>query len=101
MSLNERFDEEFPITHYWCDDSWFSCPKTEEGSCNDAKGDECDCNAEEKHSKLLAFIRQQIIKHLEDVVPGEEKALYDVGEGKWDDCRQEVLNKIEEIKKDL
>lgn len=29
--------------HYTCEDSWYSCPLSEDGCANDLAGDECNC----------------------------------------------------------
>jgi hypothetical protein len=42
--------------HDYCEDSWYSCPKAEDGSCNDSKGDECDCGADKYNAKLDEMI---------------------------------------------
>lgn len=47
--------------HYCCEDCWYSCPKTEDGCCDDRKGDECDCGADEKNEIL-----DNIIAYLTD-----------------------------------
>ena len=39
-------------SHYYCDDSWYSCPKHPEGCANDAQGDECNCGAD-AHNVVL------------------------------------------------
>lgn len=44
--------------HYYCEDSWYSCPKAADGCCNDAKGDECDCGAEKQHAKIDAIVEE-------------------------------------------
>ena len=38
--------------HYYCDDCWYSCPKAMDGCCNDAKGDECTCGADENNKRV-------------------------------------------------
>ncbi len=38
--------------HTYCDDCWYSCPKAEDGCCNDQAGDECNCGAD-KHNAIL------------------------------------------------
>lgn len=43
-------------THYYCDDSWYSCPKHEEGCSNDDEGEECNCGADEVNAELEAVI---------------------------------------------
>ena len=32
--------------HYYCEDSWYSCPKAEDGCADDRRGPECDCGAD-------------------------------------------------------
>lgn len=36
--------------HYECDDCYYSCPKCEEGCCNEFVGDECTCGADEQNA---------------------------------------------------
>jgi len=38
--------------HDYCEDSWYSCPKAEDGCGNDAEGDECNCGAEQWNARL-------------------------------------------------
>ena len=43
--------------HYSCEDSWYSCPKSEDGCAQDNDG-ECICGAEDHNAKvLLVFAR--------------------------------------------
>ena len=42
--------------HYYCDDCWYSCPKAKDGTCNDGKGDECDCGADAFNATIDAFL---------------------------------------------
>jgi len=44
-------------THHYCEDTWYSCPKHEDGCANDSEGDECNCGAD----KVNAGIDQAII----------------------------------------
>ena len=43
-------------THHYCEDTWYSCPKHEEGCANEAEGDECNCGAEEVNAVIDAAI---------------------------------------------
>ena len=43
--------------HTYCEDSWFSCPKSDGGCANDDKGDECDCGADAWNAKLDSAIK--------------------------------------------
>ena len=38
--------------HYTCEDSWYNCPQSEDGSANDNAGEECDCGADEHNAKV-------------------------------------------------
>jgi len=60
----KEFDEKFPISHYYCEDCWYSCPKSKDGCCDNSQGDECNCNAEIEQEKLKAFIDSLIDKLL-------------------------------------
>ena len=44
-------------THYECEDPWYSCPKSREGTINDCKGDECDCGTEKHNEKVEEICR--------------------------------------------
>jgi hypothetical protein len=45
--------EKLRIAHYSCEDSWHSCPKSEDGCCNDMwSKDECNCGAD-KHNAII------------------------------------------------
>ena len=62
----KEFDEMFPISHYYCEDSWYSCPKAQDGCANNDEGDECNCGAEIKQNKYKAFIDSLITKAYEE-----------------------------------
>lgn len=50
-------------THYYCEDTWYSCPKHEEGCANDSEGDECNCGADKANAEIeaaIASLRQAI-----------------------------------------
>ena len=38
--------------HLYCEDTWYSCPKHEDGCANDAEGDECNCGADDINAEL-------------------------------------------------
>ena len=44
------------LQHYACEDCWYSCPKSPEGCCNDAEGDECTCGADKHNAAIDAAI---------------------------------------------
>lgn len=49
--------------HYYCDDSWYSCPKALGGCWNDAYGDECNCGAD-KHNVEVDTVSEKLIESL-------------------------------------
>ena len=38
--------------HYYCEDTWYSCPRHEEGCANDAAGDKCNCGADQANIEI-------------------------------------------------
>ena len=62
MKLLEEL-EKLRRQHYYCEDCWFSCPKAEDGCCDESVGEECNCDAERKNAIL-----DGIIEHLKKVV---------------------------------
>lgn len=52
--------------HYTCEDSWYSCPLSEDGCANDAAGDECNCWAQSNKEMEALFNQLEAkIKELE------------------------------------
>jgi hypothetical protein len=43
-------------SHHYCEDTWYSCPKHEEGCANEAEGNECNCGADEANAQIDAAI---------------------------------------------
>jgi hypothetical protein len=43
------------VKHYYCEDSWYSCPLAEDGSSRPNDGI-CDCGAEEHNAKVDSII---------------------------------------------
>ena len=41
--------------HYYCEDTWYSCPKHEEGCANDAEGKDCNCGADKWNALIEAI----------------------------------------------
>jgi hypothetical protein len=48
--------EENRQSHYYCEDTWYSCPKHEEGCANDSEIDDCTCGADFNNGNLDAVI---------------------------------------------
>ncbi len=44
------------LGHYTCEDCWYSCPKSEGGSCDDRESDQCNCGADTHNAILDAII---------------------------------------------
>lgn len=42
-------------THYTCEDTWYSCPKSEDGCADDFKTG-CTCGADENNAEVQAII---------------------------------------------
>jgi len=49
--------------HYSCEDSWYSCPKSDDGCANDWTGEDCNCGAD-NHNAKVASITESIRKLL-------------------------------------
>ena len=48
-------------SHTYCEDSWYSCPKAEDGSCNENyEEDECNCGADSHNTKIDNMIDELI-----------------------------------------
>jgi hypothetical protein len=49
--------------HYYCEDTWYSCPKHEDGCANESAGNDCDCGADETNQIIdfaIASLRQAL-----------------------------------------
>ena len=44
-------------THYYCEDTWYSCPKHEDGCANEYAGEECNCGADETNKEFYNAIQ--------------------------------------------
>lgn len=44
------------LDHHIGPDCWYSCPKSEEGCCDEDKDDECNCGADEHNERLFRLI---------------------------------------------
>jgi hypothetical protein len=43
-------------SHYYCEDSWYSCPLAEYGCADDSyPKDECNCGADERNAEVDAI----------------------------------------------
>ena len=39
-------------THHYCEDTWYSCPKHEDGCANESEGNECNCGADKANAEI-------------------------------------------------
>lgn len=53
--------------HYMCEDCWYSCPKSKEGCCNEAAGDDCTCGLDARIEKVTTLLLSQRAAVLEEV----------------------------------
>ncbi len=54
MVLVEELTKLAKRNHYYCEDTWYSCPKAEDGCANEGAGDECNCGADEHNAEVAA-----------------------------------------------
>jgi hypothetical protein len=54
-------------SHYSCEDTFYSCPKSSEGCCNESKGNECDCGVDD-HNKEVEKTYEGIKQLLENIL---------------------------------
>ena len=43
-------------SHHYCEDGWYSCPKSDDGCANQHEGTECNCGADEVNAVIDAAI---------------------------------------------
>lgn len=60
--------EKHPKYHYSCEDCWYSCPKSEDGCCDENEKDECNCGADEENAEIHAMVKKlrQALKGCEE-----------------------------------
>ncbi len=56
VTMLRAYIEARPEGHYHCDDSWYSCPKAEEGCANADVGTECTCGGDERIAARAAIL---------------------------------------------
>jgi len=47
-----------PKSHHNCEDCWYSCPKSEDGCCDEQWGDECNCGADKWNKEIKPILEQ-------------------------------------------
>jgi hypothetical protein len=45
-------------SHYYCEDSWYSCPKSPDGCSNESEGDACNCGVDAWNAELDAMLER-------------------------------------------
>lgn len=59
--LVEQVRTALPEPHYYCEDSWYSCPLAPEGCSNhDIPEDQCQCNATERELERAERVARAI-----------------------------------------
>ena len=56
-------------THYYCEDTWYSCPQHEDGCANESVGDECTCGADKANAEIdqaITAIKEALANHIPD-----------------------------------
>ena len=48
--------ESFRRVYDYCEDSWYSCPKSEDGCADERQGTECNCGADKSNKRLDRLI---------------------------------------------
>jgi hypothetical protein len=48
----------FKRDHYYCDDCWYSCPKAEDGCCDERAGEDCNCGADEWNARIDLLMKE-------------------------------------------
>lgn len=43
-------------SHYYCEDSWYSCPKAVDGCADEEQGDACNCGANQWNAEIDAML---------------------------------------------
>jgi hypothetical protein len=80
-------------THYYCEDTWYSCPKHEDGCANEAEGDECNCGADKANQEIDKAITA--IKQARSAPVQEPVAKVDANdEGYWADILPDRTVKV-------
>lgn len=52
-----RVAERKRMAHHYVEDCWYSCPKAEDGCCDERQGDECNCGADELNAYIESLER--------------------------------------------
>jgi len=70
--------------HYHCEDCWYSCPKSEDGCCNEfIKKDECNCGAEEHNEKVEKLWNEIFNSLSSQLYPASLNRILKTEEGEW------------------
>jgi hypothetical protein len=59
---NERLREaltKLRRSHVYCEDTWYSCPKADEGCADDSQGEDCNCGADAANAIIAAALAEK------------------------------------------
>ena len=59
LAKAEGLLRESRLTHRYCEESWYSCPKAEDGCANKSEGDDCNCGADEHNYRIDKYFEEQ------------------------------------------
>ena len=77
------------LTHLYCEDTWYSCPKHEDGCANEAEGDECNCGADDVNAQF-----DQAITALEEALAQTQEPVHNVqSNGRHSPLLTHMMNK--------
>ena len=70
------------VHHYYCEDTWYSCPETEEGCADDSQAG-CNCLYAERMGRLAGALRAFAEEQNREL----RRALFDIAHG---ECGNEI-----------
>ena len=69
-------------THHYCEDTWYSCPKHEDGCANDSESDECNCGADKANAgidKAITAIKEALAQPEQELTAKLQRLLREDG----------------------
>jgi hypothetical protein len=54
-ALVEELAQAGKRSHYECEDSWYSCPRSPSGCSNESEGEDCNCGADRHNAEIDGF----------------------------------------------
>jgi hypothetical protein len=90
-------------THHYCEDTWYSCPKHEDGCANDSEGDECNCGADKANAGIdqaITAIKEALANEALDKMAENARELgldYEPAQRTWVEIDDEDFSKALEL----